>query len=382
MELVYEEMNQRNIWYKTKPVVNADIGKGRCYAAYGLGNWYLQPSFQRLLTKLKGLVGDYACLYKPVPYQSEGLLHQTLLQFIKFESYPHAEEVLTQAMACVADVIAQSNFAPWITYRGLVWTSTGLALAGYCDEDDKLMRLREEIAQALKNNQLPCEIPYFNNILHATVSRWTKQPDGLTLVKLEKEVERWSECVFGDLRVNRWVVGKASYRMKEEERDDYFAIPVFQHICHRGNVSGPQKELENNFGVLIQRSIQGYRVEVDVWYHENNLWLGHDKPEYKITLDWLASCKKRLIHAKDGKTFEYLLLEAGKRALDLHVFYHTEEDYVLTNKGLVICYPGKPLLEGSLCMMPERAKYTPEDFQKSFSICSDRRDAVSSHPCH
>jgi hypothetical protein len=184
------------------------------------------------------------------------------------------------------------------------------------------------------------------------------------------------------MRVNRWTIGKASYRMKEEERDDYFAVPVFQQVCHRGNVSGPQKELENNFGILIQRSIQGYRVEVDVWYHEQNLWLGHDKPEYKITLDWLASCKKRLIHAKDGKTFEYLLLEAGKRALDLHVFYHTEEDYVLTNKGLVICYPGKPLLEGSLCMMPERAKYRPEDFQKSFSICSDRRDAVSSHPCH
>jgi hypothetical protein len=284
-------------------------------------------------------------------------------------------------MACVADVIAQSNFAPWITYRGLVWTPTGLALAGYCDEDDKLMRLRQELSEALKNNQLPCEIPYFNNILHATVLRWTKQPDGLTLVKLEKEVERWSECVFGELRVNRWVVGKGSWRMKDDERDDYFAVPVHQHICHRGNVAGPQKELENNFGVLIQRSIQGYRVEVDVWYKDNTLWLGHDKPEYKITLEWLASCKKRLIHAKDGKTFEHLLLEAGRRAFDLHIFYHTEEDYVLTNKGLVICYPGKPLLQGSLCMMPERAKYTMEELQKSFSVCSDRRDAVSSHPC-
>jgi hypothetical protein len=129
--------------------------------------------------------------------------------------------------------------------------------------------------------------------------------------------------------------------------------------------------LENNFGILIQRSIQGHRVEVDVWYKEHSLWLGHDKPEYKITLDWLISCKRRLIHAKDGQTFEYLLHEAGKRALDLHVFYHTDEDYVLTNKGLVICYPGKPLLEGSVCMMPERASYSSTELQQSFAICSD-----------
>jgi hypothetical protein len=159
--------------------------------------------------------------------------------------------------------------------------------------------------------------------------------------------------------------------MREEEREDFFGIPVHRPICHRGNLTGRVKELENNFGVLIQRAIHGYHVELDIWYHQNHLWLGHDRPEYKVSMEWLASNKRRLIHAKDGTTFEYLLHESGKRALDLHIFYHTEEDYVLTNKGLVICYPGKPLLEGSLCMMPERAKYGLEELQKCVSICSD-----------
>lgn len=381
MEAIYEQMNHKNIWYKTKPVVNEDLKKGRCVAAYSLGDWYLEPSFQRLSTRLRALVGDTACLYQGVPCQQEGLLHQTLLQFIKFDAFPHAEEIVVQSMACVADVLARSQLALWITYRGLVWTPTGLALAGYCDEEAKLQSVREEIEKALRNNNLPCEIPYKNDILHATVLRWVKQPDALTLVKLEKEVERWSECVFGSMRVNRWVLGKCSYRMRDDEREDFFAVPVLQHICHRGNLTGPNKDMENNFGVLIQRAIQGYHVELDVWYHEKHIWLGHDKPEYKITLDWLASSKRRLIHAKDGKTFEYLLHECGKRALDLHVFYHTQEDYVLTNKGLVICYPGKPLLEGSLCMMPERAQYSIEDLQKCFSICTDRKDAVPTHPC-
>lgn len=375
MEKVYEEMNQRNIWFKTNPRVNHAIEKDRCVAAYALEGWSLEPSFPRLYAKLKSLVGDYACLYRPIPYQSEGLLHQTLLQFIKFNSYPHAPEVVLKAMEVVAEIISQSNLALWITYKGLVWTPTGLALAGYCDDEEKLTRLRQEIEEALKEKDLPCDIPYKNDILHATLVRWTKEPDKTTLLKLEKEVERWSECILGELRVNKWLVGKGSWRMKEEEREDFFAVPVYQHICHRGNINGSVKELENNFGVLIQRSIQGHQVEVDVWYHENHLWLGHDKPEYKITLEWLASDKKRLIHAKDGKTLEYILQESGKRALDLHVFYHTDEDYVITNKGLVICYPGKPLLEGSVCMMPEKASYTEEQLRKVFVICSDKKSA-------
>lgn len=371
MEQVYQRMNERNIWYKCQPKINEDLSKGRCYAVYALGDWYLNASFQRLFHRLKQLVDETACLYRPVPFQSEGLLHQTLLQFVKFDAYPHAEEMVLKAMECVSEILAKTQLATCITYKGLVWTPTGLALAGYCEDETMVMKVREEMEQALRSQELPCDIPYKNDILHATVLRWTKKPDSLTLVKLEKEVERWAECTFGDIRVREWRVGKASWRMKDDERDDYFAVPVQQHICHRGNVSGPVKELENNFGILIQRSIQGQRVEVDVWYHENNLWLGHDKPEYKITLDWLASCKRRLIHAKDGKTFQHLLQEAGKRALDLHIFYHTDEDYVLTNKGIVICYPGQPLLEGSLCMMPERVSYSGEELRKTFQICTD-----------
>lgn len=371
MEQRYEDMNKRNVYWKTPPQINKDIGKGRCVAVYALEGWYLKPSFERLQKKLKSMLGDTACFYKPVPYQSEGLLHQTLLQFVKFDAYPHADELVLKAMETVSDIVARSQLAPWITYKGLVWTPTGLALAGTCLDEERILRLRQAIEEGLKSQNLPCEVPYTNDILHATLLRWVKQPDSLTLLKLEKEVERWSECEFGELRVRRWLIGKGSWRMRDEEREDFFAVPVHQHICHRGNVVGPVKELENNFGVLIQRDIQGFWVEVDVWYHDNNLWLGHDKPEYKITLEWLSSSKRRLIHAKDGATLSYLQQEAGKQALDLHYFYHTDEDYVLSNKGLIICYPGKPLLPGSLCMMPEHANYTQDEMQNSFSVCSD-----------
>lgn len=371
MEERYESMNKRNIYYKTTPLVNSDLSKDRCIAAYALGDWYLQPSFVRLTKKLKDLVGDYACFYSATQQQEEGLLHQTLLQCIKFGANLSNEEFVLKTMETTANVIANCNVAASIVYRGLVWTPSGLALAGYSEEEEKIFKLRHSIEQALQNNGLPCDIPYNNDILHSTLFRWIKQPDTLTLFKLEKEVERWSECTFGELRVCKWIVGKGSWRQRIEEREDFFAVPVQQHICHRGNVNGPVKELENNFGVLIQRAIQDMDVEIDVWYHEGSLWLGHDKPEYKITLEWLASSKRRLIHCKDGKTLEYLMLESGKRALDLHLFYHTNEHYAITTRGHIIVCPGQALLQGSLCMMPEMANYTEEETYKCFSICSD-----------
>lgn len=364
-------MNQRNIYYRTPVRVNSDISAGRCYAAYALGDWYLQPSFLRMIQRIHAIVGSAACFYKPDPKGTEGFLHQTLLQFIQFDNDVEEKECV-KSMECVSEILSRSQIAPWIQYKGLVWTPTGLALAGYSVEEEKLLKLREMIQQGLETHEFPCSIPYKNDILHATVLRWVKEPDASILYKLEKEVERWSECTFGELRVREWRVGKGSWRMIDAEREDFFSVPVHTHICHRGNINGAIKEMENNFGVLLQRELQGHSVEVDVWYHENTLWLGHDKPDYKISWDWLISSKRRLIHAKDGNTFSYLLRESGKKAVDIHIFYHTEEDYILTNKGLVICYPGQPIVPGSLCMMPERVDYSKEELQEAFWICSDK----------
>ena len=376
MEARYDDMNKRNLWSNTNPRVNPSLGDGRCSAVYALGDWRLLPSFERLLKRLRSLLGPTACFYSPLPSASEGLLHQTLLQFLQFDAPQPPDQALLESMTLVAHTVAQANLAPWITYRGLVWTPTGLALAGYSLEEDAIQKLRDTIEKTLHEKSLPCAIPYRNDILHATLLRWVQEPSEQQLVALEHEVLRWSECTFGEIRIREWRVGKGSYRMQEIERDDYFAVPVAQHFCHRGILTPGAKELENNLGVLIQREIQGLSVEVDVWYHEGTLWLGHDKPEYKISLEWLGASRRRLIHAKDGITFAYLLEEAGKRGLDLHVFYHTDEDYVLTNKGLVICYPGQPLLPGSLCMMPERASYTAEQLGCVSAICSDKRPSA------
>ena len=60
-------------------------------------------------------------------------------------------------------------------------------------------------------------------------------------------------------------------------------------ISHRGNLFGPNK-LSENHPVQIEKVLQlGYDCEIDLFYLKENkqLFLGHDKPEIRIDLNWI-----------------------------------------------------------------------------------------------
>jgi len=385
LESIYETMNIKN---KGLATINKDLFTGKCYAAYALGNWSLLPSFRRLASRLKEILGDSIYLYTPTPTGDQGQLHFTLLQYHSFKTAPFIEaDIAERAALCVKKLLEINPKAYSIQYRGLAWTPSGIALCGYPHDprDYKtILQLRKSIEFSLAVEGLSYDIPYDNDIVHSTLFRWKKMPTQEMLEKLEAERVRWSECVFGDLHVNSWTVGRGSWRQLDHERYDYYKVPLYTFIAHRGNLTGRSHTEENAPDVLEKRDEEGIIVECDVWYRQGELWLGHDMPQYKITLGWLASSQRRLIHAKDGMTLEYLLGENGKRALGLHIFYHTNEDYALTNKGIVIDHPNAPILEGSLCMMPEMTNppYCSSEREKLFFLCSDRKDGYSSHFGH
>ena len=386
LEAIYDTMNIKN---KGLTSVNRSIATERCYATYALGNWSLLPSFHRLVSRLYDILGDSIYLYTPVPSenqnQGQGQLHLTLLQHHSFKTATSVSTEMAEKVALSVKKVLEINPKAYsVQYRGLVWTSSGLALCGYSKDYSSLLQLRRTIQISLLVEGLPHDIPYDNDIIHSTLFRWKKQPTRDMLEKLEAERIRWSECVFGDLHVNAWIVGKGSWRQLDTERYDYYKVPLYTFIAHRGNLTGPSLSEENAPDVLETRDNDGILVECDVWYRGGELWLGHDEPQYKISLGWLASSHRRLIHAKDGQTFEYLLAENGKRALDLHIFYHTHEDYALTNKGVVIVCPNAPILEGSLCMMPEMTtpRYCATEREKLFFLCSDRKDGYSTYFSH
>ena len=52
-------------------------------------------------------------------------------------------------------------------------------------------------------------------------------------------------------------------------------------ISHRGNIEG-RTDQENKPEYRKKALDQGFNVEVDVWYVNNEYYLGHALPQYKI----------------------------------------------------------------------------------------------------
>ena len=132
-------------------------------------------------------------------------------------------------------------------------------------------------------------------------------------------------------------------------------------ISHRGNLNGKKKNLENNPKYILDAIGKGFNVEIDVWY-KNSFFLGHDKPQFKVTNEFLEN-KKLWCHAKNLEA----LLKLQK--IKTKYFWHQEDDYTLTNNGYIWTYPGKKLSEKSICVLPEKNKKKIPNFIAG--ICSD-----------
>jgi len=102
-------------------------------------------------------------------------------------------------------------------------------------------------------------------------------------------------------------------------------------IAHRGNINGPVPELENHPEYILRAIREGFDVEMDVWYKNNNWYLGHDLAQCKIDFEFLEQ-SGLWIHCKNYEALQEL------SQLDLNVFYHTDEDYVLTSQNYIWAY--------------------------------------------
>lgn len=140
-------------------------------------------------------------------------------------------------------------------------------------------------------------------------------------------------------------------------------------ISHRGNLDGPKHECENKPEYILYALNNGFDVEIDVWYLDNNLYLGHDEPQYIIDADFFMKHSERLwCHAKHAPSLRELL-----RIGNLHIFSHDKDPVVLTSKCVAWAYPGQPLDDNTICVMPERVEsiYTIDELKKCKGICSD-----------
>lgn len=140
------------------------------------------------------------------------------------------------------------------------------------------------------------------------------------------------------------------------------------YISHRGNISGPKPELENNPSYIEDAIAQGFDVEVDLWAANGGIYLGHDGPQYLVNVPWLTDRAHQLwVHCKNTQALD-LAIRHG-----LHCFFHNVDDYTMTSKGYVWAYPGKQVAS-HMCIgvMPERVGGLQSNWKEKYSgICSD-----------
>jgi hypothetical protein len=136
-------------------------------------------------------------------------------------------------------------------------------------------------------------------------------------------------------------------------------------ISHRGNINGKFESYENEPNYIDLTISKGYDVEIDIWIIEGLFYLGHDEPQYGITLDWLNKRKDKLwIHCKNIEAIEFFNLLFGT----YNYFWHQEDTVTLTSKGYIWAYPGKQPIKNSIAVMPEIFN---DNLDSCMGICSD-----------
>jgi hypothetical protein len=121
-------------------------------------------------------------------------------------------------------------------------------------------------------------------------------------------------------------------------------------ISHRGNINGPIYELENRTDYIDKAIQMGYDVEVDLWLINEELFLGHNSPQYKIDVGWLTDRFYKLwVHCKNIESLIFL----KKNKFNLNYFWHETDKSVLTSKNYIWSYPIKKFEPGTIAVLPE-----------------------------
>ena len=140
-------------------------------------------------------------------------------------------------------------------------------------------------------------------------------------------------------------------------------------IAHRGNINGPNKELENKPSYILEAIRAGFEVEIDVWYIDGEFYLGHDGPANLVS-SYFIKQPSLWCHAKNQSALIELSMLKAK-----HFFWHQEDDLTLTSCGKAWVYPGKmnnEIKKIGIHVMPEIVMSNVTLIDRDiYGVCSD-----------
>lgn len=144
-------------------------------------------------------------------------------------------------------------------------------------------------------------------------------------------------------------------------------------IAHRGNLEGPNPALENHPDYIDSALSEGFDAEIDVWVLENGIFLGHDKPDFPVSLSWFFDrCKNIWIHCKNFEALCFFQSASDKNDFNwkcrYNYFWHQSDSVTLTSLGFIWAYPGNQPIAGSVAVLPEIHN---DDVSDCYAICTD-----------
>lgn len=135
-------------------------------------------------------------------------------------------------------------------------------------------------------------------------------------------------------------------------------------IAHRGNTKGLNPKCENHPDYIQLALDSGFDVEIDLRILDQELYLGHDEPTYKIDPQWILQRHLNLwIHCKNLSALAWCLNQHIA-----HAFFHDRDDYTLTTCGKIWTYPGKPVTDQCILVL---FPGDPLPTAPVFGICMD-----------
>lgn len=133
-------------------------------------------------------------------------------------------------------------------------------------------------------------------------------------------------------------------------------------ISHRGNINGPDKNLENNPDHIIDLLTDSISVEIDIWKIDDSFHIGHDHPTVRVDLDFLRH-PKLWIHAKNLDALHSMLNE------DMRCFWHQNDDFTITSDGYIWTFPDRNVTTRSIIV--DLNDNWREKNYNAYGVCSD-----------
>jgi len=145
-------------------------------------------------------------------------------------------------------------------------------------------------------------------------------------------------------------------------------------IAHRGNIFGQNPDKENHPDYILKALEYGCDVELDLWVKDNNLFLGHSTPDYAIDSSFLESNKENFwVHCKNIEALWTCMFKIN----GLNYFWHQNDDFSVTSKGIFWTYPGKPLTPNSVLLVLNEEDLAHGDIGGDiYGICTDYVDEI------